>query len=109
MEKIEVYNDMSFNKKRIPELEELRRKHAELGDSYLDQFISSDALIGPIESGKYIDDFIKNKLSQSQDVIQRVVSLLTEAKELLLNRASSKYTEDFTNLQKLINSITNKQ
>jgi len=108
MEKLGVYNSMSFNKKRIPELEELKRKHAELGDSYLEQFRSCDALIGPADSGKYLDDFFKSK-DLSNDVATQVLSLLTEAKELLLNRASSKYIEDFNDLQKLINSITNKQ
>lgn len=108
MEKLGVYNSMSFNKKRIPELEELKRKHAELGDSYLEQFRSCDALIGPVDSGKYLDDFFKSK-DLSNDVATQVLSLLTEAKELLLNRASSKYIEDFNDLQKLINSITNKQ
>ena len=109
MEKLAVYNTMSFNKKRIPELSELKRKHKELGDSYLDQFLSSDATIGPIDSGKYLHDFIISKNPAKIEVIPQVLSLLKEAKELLLNRASSKYIDEFNDLQKLINSITNKQ
>jgi hypothetical protein len=106
MEKLVVYNTMSFNKKRIPELAELKRNHDELGDSYLEQFSSCDALVGPIDSGKYLDEFFKSK---NPDAISQVLSLLIEAKELLLNRGSSKYMDDFNNLQEVINSITNKQ
>jgi len=106
MEKLAVYNNMSFNKKRIPELSELKKNHVELGDSYLEQFRTVDALIGPIDSGKYLDDFFKSK---NPDSISQVLSLLTEAKELLLNRGSSKYMDDFNNLQEVINSITNKK
>lgn len=100
---------MSFNKKRVPELEELKRKHEELGDEYLEKFRSCDALIGPADSGKYLDDFFKSKDSSDSDPMRQIISLLIEARELLLNRASSKYIDDFTNLQKVINSITNKQ
>jgi hypothetical protein len=92
MEKLVVYNSMSFNKKRIPELAELKQNHS--------------ALIGPIDSGKYLDEFFKSK---NPDSISQVLSLLIEAKELLLNRGSSKYIDDFNDLQKVINSITNKQ
>jgi hypothetical protein len=106
MEKLVVYNTMSFNKKRIPELAELKQNHSVLGDSYLEQFRSCDALIGPIDSGKYLDEFFKSK---NPDSISQVLSLLIEAKELLLNRGSSKYMDDFNNLQEVINSITNKQ
>lgn len=109
MEKLAVYNNMSFNKKRIPELSELKRKHAELGDVYLEQFLSGDAIIGPIDSGKYLDDFIKSQDPNKLEPIPKVLSLLIEAKELLLNRGSSKYIDDFNNLQEVINSITNKQ
>ena len=109
MEKLVVYNSMSFNKKRIPKLSELKRNHEELGDDYLEQFRSCDALIGPADSGKYLDDFFKLKASSNLDVITQVLSLLIEAKELLLNRGSSKYIDDFNDLQKVINSITNKQ
>jgi hypothetical protein len=109
MEKLAVYNSMSFNKKRIPELSELKRKHAELGDAYLEQFLSGDAIIGPIDSGKYLDDYIKSKDPNKLEPIPQVLSLLIEAKELLLNRGSSKYIDDFNDLQKIINSITNKQ
>jgi hypothetical protein len=109
MEKLVVYNSMSFNKKRIPELSELKRKHEEIGDDYLEQFRSCDALIGPVESGKYLDDYFKLKASPNVDAITQVLSLLIEAKELLLNRGSSKYIDDFNNLQEVINSITNKQ
>jgi len=106
MEKRVVYNSMSFNKKIIPTLEELKRNHVELGDIYLEQFRSCDALIGPVDSGKYLDEFFKYK---NPDPISQVLSLLIEAKELLLNRGSSKYIDDFNDLQKVINSITNKQ
>jgi hypothetical protein len=109
MEKLVVYNSMSFNKKRIPALSELKKNHEELGDVYLEQFRSCDALIGSVDSGKYLDDFFKNQAAANGDVISQVLSLLKEAKELLLNRGSSKYMEDFNDLQKVINSITNKQ
>jgi hypothetical protein len=106
MEKLVVYNSMSFNKKRVPDYEKLVWNHSQLGDSYLDQFESCDALIGSPESIEYLDKFFKSK---NPDSISQVLTLLIEAKELLLNRGSSKYTDDFNDLQKVINSITNKQ
>jgi hypothetical protein len=106
MEKLVVYNNMSFNKKRVPDYEKLVWNHSQLGDSYLDQFTSCDALIGPPESVEYLDRFFASK---KPDTISQVLSLLIEAKELLLNRGSSKYIDDFNDLQKVINSITNKQ
>jgi hypothetical protein len=106
MEKLVVYNNMSFNKKKVPILSELKRKHLELGDSYFEQFRSCDVLIGPTSSIKYLDEFFATK---SPNSISQVLSLLTEAKGLLLNRGSSKYIDDFNDLQKVINSITNKQ
>lgn len=106
MEKRVVYNSMSFNKKRIPVLEELRATHLRLGDSYLEQFRSCDSLIGSVESVEYLDKFFASK---EPDPISQVLSLLITAKDLLLNRCSSKYIDDFNDLQKVINSITNKQ
>lgn len=106
MEKVVVYSNMSFNKKRVPELSELMENHAQLGDQYLEQFSSCDALIGPPESVEYLDRFFDSK---KPDTVSQVLSLLIEAKELLLNRGSSKYMEDFNDLQKVIDSITNKQ
>ena len=106
MEKLVVYNSMSFNKKRLPTLEQLTLNHSQLGDSYLDQFTSCDALVGPPESMEYLDRFFASK---KPDTVSQVLALLIEAKELLLNRGSSKYFEDFNDLQKVINSITNKQ
>jgi len=106
MEKRVVYSTMSFNKKRIPELEELVKTHAQLGDQYLEQFSSCDALIGSPESVEYLDRFFDSK---RPDTVSQVLSLLIEAKDLLLNRGSSKYMEDFNDLQKVIDSITNKQ
>ena len=106
MEKLVVYNSMSFNKKRIPKLAELKQNHSELGDSYLKQFRSCDALVGSPKSIEYLDRFFASK---ELDTISQILSLLIEAKELLLNRGSSKYIDDFNNLQEVINSITNKQ
>jgi hypothetical protein len=97
---------MSFNKKRVPELDKLIENHNNLGDSYLDQFTVCDALVGPPESVEYLDRFFTSK---KPDTISQVLTLLIEAKELLLNRGSSKYMDDFNDLQKIINSITNKQ
>ena len=74
--------------------------------SYLDQFRSCDALVGSQESVEYLDRFFD---SNKPDTISQVLALLIEAKELLLNRGSSKYIDDFNNLQEVINSITNKQ
>lgn len=99
---------MSFNKKRVPEINELMLRHKELGDSYLEQFRSCDALVGSADSLRYLEENFKSGDSTDLDVPNQVLALLNEAKELLLNRASSKYTEDFYDLQKLINSIINK-
>lgn len=106
MEKLVVYNNMSFNKKRVPVLKELIENHSQLGDSYLEQFRSCDAMVGSSESMEYLDRFFASK---KPDTVSQVLALLIEAKELLLNRGSSKYLEDFNDLQKVINSITNKQ
>lgn len=106
MEKVVVYNNMSFNKKRVPVLLELMENHTRFGDQYLEQFSLCDALVGSKESVEYLDRFFDSK---KPDTISQVLSLLIEAKELLLNRGSSKYMEDFNDLQKVIDSITNKQ
>lgn len=106
MEKHAVYNNMSFNTKRVPKLIDLKKYHAQLGDTYLNQFKSSDALIGPVESVEYLDKFFNDDLNG--ECISKVLSMLTEAKDLLFNRVSAKYSSDMVDLEKVINSINNK-
>ena len=45
---------MSFNKKHVPQLEELQIRHEERGDAYITSFEKADCLIGPTESINYI-------------------------------------------------------
>ena len=100
---------MSFNKKRLPELSILIKNHMENGDTYLEQFKSSDALIGSFDSMKYLDDYFKSNNEGNVDYLEEITSLLIKASDILFKKASSKYSKDLENLQKVINSITNKQ
>ena len=95
---------MSFNKKRLPDLNILKAQHAELGDTYLNQFISCDVLVGSAESAEYLSDFFK---LGDRNSIGEIISLLTTARNTL-KKESSKYQKDFEDLEKVINSITNK-
>lgn len=50
---------MGFNKRIIPNLERLEKIYNEDPDSYIRGIIKADALIGPIESIKWVDEKIK--------------------------------------------------
>ena len=100
---------MSFNKKRLPELSILIKSHTEIGDTYLEQFKSSDALIGPVESMQYLNDYFKSINEDNVDYLEEITSLLIKASDILFKKASSKYSKDREDLEKVINSITNKQ
>ena len=55
---------MGFNKRYLPELEDLKRKRIELGDAFFYKMYvtSPDAVIGPTESIDYINRFNKEHL-----------------------------------------------
>ncbi len=94
---------MSFNKKRVPALDELTKNHIELGDEYLNQFELCDVLTGSPESIEYLNNFFKK-----EDELVKILNLLTEARDKMSGKMSSKYIEEFNDLQKVINSINNK-
>jgi|TARA_B110000967_G_scaffold209931_1_gene268696 hypothetical protein len=52
---------MGFNKRYLPELEDLKRRRIELGDTFFYKIYitSPDAVIGPTESINYINRFNK--------------------------------------------------
>ena len=55
---------MGFNKRYLPELEDLKRKRIELGDDFFyKMYITSpDAVIGPSESINYLEEFVEDRI-----------------------------------------------
>lgn len=94
---------MSFNKKRLPPLSELMEFHKKLGDDYLKEFFSADALIGSKESSDYLDDFIKSKKS-----ISKLTETLSEFISELQSLSQIKYSEEIEALHKIKETITYK-
>ena len=94
---------MSFHKKRLPPLNELIENHNKLGDDYLKEFFSADALIGSKESSDYLDDFIKSKKS-----ISKLAETLSEFISELQSLSQIKYSEEIEALYKIRETITHK-
>ena len=98
---------MSFNKKHVPQLEELRIRHLENGDNYLLPFEKADCLIGPTESIDYIYKNLKringNTESTNTAELEEVLVLLNEAYAKLL--AIPDLSLGCSELKKVINYI----
>ena len=94
---------MSFHKKRLPPLNELIENHNKLGDDYLKEFFSADALIGSKESSDYLDDFIKSKKSISK-LAETLSEFISEHQSL----SQIKYSEEIEALYKIRETITHK-
>jgi cell fate (sporulation/competence/biofilm development) regulator YmcA (YheA/YmcA/DUF963 family) len=105
MEKLVVYNYMSFNKRYVPDLAELMEYHQKMGDVYLERFEYSEALIGPEESLKYIEDFFNKKYESHRisDAIQKIKDSIKFLREI------PQYSKQAEEIGQIINSITNKQ
>lgn len=53
---------MGFNKRYLPEIKELKKQHKELGtESLIARYTKCDALMGPPESHKYLNNLINPK------------------------------------------------
>lgn len=102
---------MSFNKKHVPQLEELQIRHEERGDEYIQSFEKADCLIGPTESINYIYlnlNRINGKTPEAnRETIEEVVSILTNAHQKLSQIASLSLAA--SEIKKVINYITIKQ
>jgi len=94
---------MSFHKKRLPPLSELIENHKRLGDDYLKDFFSADALIGPKESSDYLDDFIKSKKSISK-LTETLSGFISELQSL----SQINYSEEIEALYKIKETLTHK-
>lgn len=93
---------MSFNKKRLPKLEELIRTHKERGDEYLNQFLTADALIGPKDSSNYLDGFIADvKIKQ---ITKKIESCISDLKTM----PQADYQEEIELLIQINEILTNK-
>ena len=105
MEKLVVYNIMSFNKRYVPELDELIKNHQAVGDVYLDRFESCDSLIGSPESIKYLDEFFNKKYESHKfsDAFQKIKDGIAFLKTY------PKYSMECIEIEKIVNSLTNKQ
>ena len=55
---------MGFNKKYVPELEELKRRLAEYPES-LRYYLNADALIGPVDSMRYLDEMAEKQRKEA--------------------------------------------
>jgi hypothetical protein len=102
---------MSFNKKHVPQLEELRVRHLDNGDNYLLPFEKADFLIGPTESIDYIYKHLKriNGTTESPNTaeFEEVLVLLNDAHTRLL--AMPELSLACSEIKKVINYITIKQ
>ena len=77
---------MSFHKKRLPPLNELIENHKKLGDDYLKDFFSADALIGSKESSDYLDEFISELQSLSQIKYSEEIEALYKIRETITHK-----------------------
>jgi hypothetical protein len=102
---------MSFNKKHVPALEEIKKYHAEKGDEFILSFEKADCLIGPTESIDYVYSNLNRINGRSaqpnSEIIEEAIAKLTEVYTKLktipeFNLASSE-------IKKVINYITIKQ
>ena len=96
---------MSFNKRYVPEIDELIKNHQLAGDVYLERFESSDSLIGSSESLQYLDDFFNRKYEDYK--IAEALKKITEATNVL--KGYSEYSMECETIEKLLDSLTNKQ
>lgn len=94
---------MSFNKKRLPVLEELIRNHKERGDEYLEQFLKADALVGPKDSADYLDEFT-NRKNMLAEVIEKIQDCVLD----LTTISSEKHKEEIASLLQVKEILTNK-
>jgi hypothetical protein len=59
---------MGFNKRFLPELPRLMEDHARLGTvEFIRTFLKCDALCGPSESIKFVEELIKKSNQQKQN------------------------------------------
>jgi hypothetical protein len=118
MVKNEVYKNMSINRKRLPRLKDLKHHHQTLGDEYLNQFLKCEALIGPIESLNYLEDFVKSANSLKSIGINQVIEynpnidstilgFLNNAKNLMRDNILE-YEEELRSIQRIMDSLNNK-
>jgi hypothetical protein len=70
---------MSFNKKHVPALEEIKKYHAEKGDEFILSFEKADCLIGPTES----IDYVYSNLNRINGIPENRGETLKEAIEKL--------------------------
>ncbi len=61
---------MGFNKKRLPPLEELKAI-LENDPKRVETYLNADALIGPVDSANYLEEFVKKKANESTPIPER--------------------------------------
>lgn len=118
MVKNEVYKNMSINRKRLPRLEDLKDHHAKNGDQYLNQFLKCEALIGPADSLKYLEEFVKSanslasigvtQITEDTSKTDKLVLAFLNAAKLLMVDNILEYEEELRSVQRAIDSLNNK-
>ena len=94
---------MSFHKRRLPSLDDLKKTYSEQGKAGLEIYRNADALIGSKESSDFINEVFETK-----------VTIDLAAVLVLLNTALSKIETDISlikesrSLNEIINNLTTK-
>lgn len=94
---------MSFHKRRLPSLEDLKKTYSEQGKAGLEIYQNADALIGSKESSDFIDEIFKPKLTIDLAV---VIVLLTTA--LAQIETESSLIKESKELNEIIKNLTTK-
>ena len=118
MVKNEVYKNMSINRKRLPRLEDLKAHHTKNGDQYLNQFLKCEALIGPADSLKYLEEFVKSanslasigvtQITEDTSKTDKLVLAFLNGAKLLMVDNILEYEEELRSVQRAIDSLNNK-
>jgi len=58
---------MGFNKRYVPELEMLKAQLAQYPET-LKYYLNADALLGPVNSMKYLDEMVERQRKEKQSV-----------------------------------------
>jgi hypothetical protein len=94
---------MSFHKRRLPSLEDLKQIYSEKGKAGLEIYQSADALIGSKESSDFIKEIFEPKINAD---IAAVLVLLNAALSQIDTEAS--LMKESKDLNEIIKSLTTK-
>ena len=94
---------MSFHKRRLPSLEDLKKTYSERGKEALEVYRNADALIGSKESSDFINEVFETKINSD---ISAVLVLLNAA--LAQIEPETSLMKESKDLNEIIKSLTTK-